>query len=218
MMRRIDLLPPVYAERRSQRRRVALVVVIVLAVLGLQIFWWVLLDGQISDKEEELATVEAQNAQIRAQIAELQRFEDRETEVNAKEDALRTVMAGDVDWPAFLTEIAMVVPSEVWLDILSASAARTEGETPVGTETAQVRISEQLPFGRVQFTGNSLTMPGVAKWLIRLGSIKEFHAVWLNSATEQRVEELGGDVITFDSTLELSDRIASGRYQDRVDQ
>jgi Tfp pilus assembly protein PilN len=212
MMRRIDLLPPVYAEQRKQRRQVALVVVAGVAVFALLVVFWVGLGAQISDKEDELAVVEARNAAIQAKIAELQRFENLETELAAKRDALRTVMTGDVDWPSLLTEIAMVVPGEVWLDTLTASAAQTEGEAPVGTETAEIRVSDQVPFGRVQFTGNSLDMPGIAKWLIRLASVREFSAVWLNSATESETQT-EETVINFDSTLELSTRAASDRFQ-----
>jgi len=212
MMRRIDLLPPVYAEQRRQRRQVALVVVAGIAVLVLLIAFWVRLGAQVSDKEDELAVVQGRNAAIQAKVAELQRFEDLETELAAKRDALRTVFVGDVDWPSLLTEIAMVVPGEVWLDSLSASAAATEGETPVGTETAEIRVSQQTPFGRIQFTGNSLDMPGIAKWLIRLASVNEFSAVWLNTAQASETET-ETEIITFDSTLELSDKAASGRFQ-----
>jgi Tfp pilus assembly protein PilN len=211
VMRRIDLLPPVYAEKRKQRRQVALVVVAGIVVFALLVAFWVGLGAQISDKEDELAAVQARNARIQTRIAELQRFEDLETELAAKRDALAQVMTGDVDWPSLLTEIAMVVPGEVWLSSLTASAAQTEGEAPVGTETAEVRVSEQAPFGRIQFSGNSLNMTGIAKWLIRLASVKEFSAVWLNTATESELEL--EQVVTFDSTLELSNRAASQRFQ-----
>jgi Tfp pilus assembly protein PilN len=133
--------------------------------------------------------------------------------VNDKQAALSTVMAGDVDWPAVLTELAMVVPGEIWLKNLTASAGQTEGATPVGTETAVVRVSEAQPFGRIQFQGTSLSMTGVAKWLVRLGAVKEFEALWLNGATESDFTE-GVEVVDFDSTLELNDRAASDRFQE----
>jgi Tfp pilus assembly protein PilN len=215
-MKRIDLLPQRYAEQRRQRRNLALVVVAGMVALLLLIGWWFMLGLQIGDAEDQLAEVEATNAQLEAEIAELQRFADLEAEVQAKRQALRTVFAGDVDWPAILTEIAMVVPGELWLTNLVASAGQTEGATQVGTETADVRVSNQEPFGRMQFQGHSLSMPGVAKWMLRLESVKEFFAVYLNTAAKAEAEGGAGaapDVITFDSTLELSDRAASGRFQ-----
>jgi Tfp pilus assembly protein PilN len=213
-MRRIDLLPQRYAEQRRQRRNLGLVVVAGLVALLLLVGWWFLLGQQIGNAEDELAEVQATNAQLEAQIAELQRFAELEAEVQAKRQALQTVFAGDVDWPAILTEVAMVVPGEVWLTNLTASAGQTEGAAPVGTETAEVRISKGQPFGRIQFQGQSLSMPGIARWMLRLESVREFAAVYLNSAVKaEGGEDTAVEIVTFDNTLELSNRAASGRFQ-----
>jgi Tfp pilus assembly protein PilN len=211
-VKRIDLLPQRYAEQRRQRRNLGLVVVAGLVALLLLIGWWFMLGLQIGQAEDDLADVEATNSRLEAQIAELQRFAELEAEVQAKRQALNTIMAGDVDWPALLTEVAMVVPGEVWLTSLTASAGETEGAAPVGTETAEVRVSNRQPLGRIQFAGNSLSMPGVAKWMTRLESVKEFFAVYLNSAAKAEGENTV-EIVTFDTTLELSNRAASGRFQ-----
>lgn len=216
MMRRIDLLPSVYEERRRQRRNIASILVAGLLVLLLLLGWWFFLGLQINDAEDRLADLRARNAVLEQQIAELQRFAELAAEVEAKRTALQTVFAGDIDWPALLTEIAMVVPGEVWLTSLTASAGQTEGAAPVGTETAPIRIDEKEPFGRMTFTGNSLSMPGVARWMIRLESVREFFAVYLNNAAAATEDEAGVGLVTFDSTLELSNRAASRRFQGRV--
>jgi Tfp pilus assembly protein PilN len=212
MMRRIDLLPPVHAERRHQRRRLAAVVAAGVVVLVLLIAGWVILGGEIADEEDELDAARARNARIQAEIADLARFSDLQAEVDAKRSSIRTVMTGDVDWPTLLTEVAMVIPGEVWLNGLTASAAGTEGEALVPTEEAEIRVSQEAPFGRIQFTGDSLSMAGVAKWLIRLQSVEEFGAIWLNSATEEEIEQRR-TIFSFNSTLELSDTAASQRFE-----
>jgi Tfp pilus assembly protein PilN len=140
MMRRIDLLPPVYERQRRERRNIALIGIAAVLVLLLLIGYWLYLGTQITDKKNELADIQAQNQQIQAQINELQRFAQLQAEVDAKRTALQLVMAGDVDWPSLLTEIAMVVPGEVWLQQLTGSAGTTEGASPVGTETAPIDI------------------------------------------------------------------------------
>lgn len=215
MMRRIDLLPSVYEERRRQRRNVISVFIAGVLILLLLVGWVLFLNMQINDAEDELAEVRAQNAVLEQRIAELQRFAELQAEVDAKRTALQTVFAGDVDWPALLTEIAMVVPGEVWLTSLTASAGLTEGATPVGTETAPIRIDSKEPFGRMAFQGTSLSMPGVARWMIRLEGVREFFAVYLNSATLSELDA-GVETATFDSTLELSKRAASRRFQGRI--
>ena len=217
MMRRIDLLPSIYEERRRQRRNVMSVFIAGALVLLLLVGWWFFLGVQINDAEEELAAVQAENAQLEAQIAELQRFAELAAEVEAKRTALQTVFAGDVDWPALLTEVAMVIPGEVWLTNMTASAGSTEGASQVGTETAPVRIDSAEPFGRIAFNGTSLSMPGVAKWMIRLESVKEFFAVFLNNATASADESGAVSTIQFDSTLELSDKAASRRFQGKIE-
>lgn len=215
MMRRIDLLPAVYEERRRQRRNVTTVIIVGVLVVLLVLGYWFYLGLQINDAEDELAEVRSRNATIEAQIAELQRFADLAAEVEAKRTALQTVFAGDVDWPALLTEIAMVIPGEVWLTSLTASAGVTEGAQPVGTETAAVRIDNNEPFGRIAFLGRSLSMPGVARWMLRVESVREFFAVYLNSAVVAE-DEAGVNVVDFDNSLELSNRAASKRFQGRI--
>lgn len=212
MMRRIDLLPAAYQERRRQRRAVGAVVIAAMLVLLLLIGWWFLLGTQINTEQDELADAQARNSQLQTQIASLSKYAELEAEVQTKKAALLAVMSGDVDWPALMTEIAMVIPGEVWLTNMSASAGATEGASPVGTETAPIRVSNQTPFGRIAFQGRSLTMPGVAKWLVSLRNVKEFSAIWLNTASVSIVEGQQ-TAVDFDSTLELSDRAASERFQ-----
>ncbi len=215
MMRRIDLLPRVYAERRRQRRNLGLIAIAGLLALLLLLGWWVLLGLQINDAEDRLVAVQDRNRVLEERIAELQRFAELAAEVEAKRTALQTVFAGDVDWPALMTEIAMVVPGEVWLTSMTGSAGQTEGAAPVGTETAAVRIDEREPFGRLAFTGTSLSMPGVARWMLRLETVREFFAVFLNTASETEATA-GVELVTFDNTLELSNRAASRRFQGRI--
>ncbi|HEX2058367.1 MAG TPA: hypothetical protein VHI71_08360 [Actinomycetota bacterium] len=214
-MRRIDLLPSAYQERRRQRRTIGLVVVAAMLVLLLLIGWWILLGMQVSSERDALAEAQRLNQELQADIAQLSRFADLEAEVSAKRQALVTVMTGDVDWPAIMTEVAMVIPGEVWLTGMTASAGMTEGATQVGTETAPVDVSQQQAFGRISFQGRSLSLPGVARWLVSLRNVREFAAIWLNTAT---ATELEGQqtVVDFDSTLELSDRAASRRFLEDI--
>lgn len=215
MMRRVDLLPAAYAERRRQRERVVAIVAAGGVVLLLLFGYWLVLAVQISGAERELAGVQATNRRLEAEIAELQKFADLEAEVQAKQRALQTVMVGDVDWPAILAELALVVPGEVWLTQMNASSGAQEGATAVETETAPIRISAEQPVGRIQFNGSALSMPGVAKWLIRQMSVGEFKAIWLGNATEEE-GETSRATVDFESTLELNAKALSRRFQART--
>ncbi len=214
MMRRIDLLPPVYVRRRRERRDIALVIVAGLVVLLLLIGYWVILGIRVNRANSELADVQARNFALQQDISKLQRFVELQNEVDAKRQSLQTVMQGDLDWPALMTEIAMVIPGEVWLTSLTASAGTTEGATTVPTETSPVPISSQEPFGRIQFNGTSTTMPGVAKFLIRFEDVESFFALYLTTATKAAAAE-GPELVTFGATLELGPAAASERFQGR---
>jgi len=217
-MRRIDLLPAAYVQRRRDRRNVTYVLLVGALLVLLLISWYFLLRSDISSARSELATIEAQNRSLQAQIDELQRFAELDAEVTAKRTALQTVFAGDIDWPAIMAEIAMVVPGEVWLDTLTASAGVTEGSAAVPSETNPIRLTRQSTVGRLSFTGNSAScMPGVARWLIRLATVDEFEAAWLNSASEADSRPGCEPPVTYDSTLELNQKALSHRFEGELE-
>lgn len=214
-MRRIDLLPPSYLQRRKERNSLLIVAIATLLVILLLGAWWFLLGLRVDDAEAELARLQTANLELDRQIQDLQRFVLLENEVAAKRGALQLVMTGDVDWPGTLAEIAMVIPGEVWLTNLTGSAGVTEGATQVPTEASPIPITDLEPFGRIQFQGQSLSMPGVAKWLVRLESVDSFHASYLQSAVASQ-EETAQALVTFGTTIELSLDAASGRFQQRL--
>jgi Tfp pilus assembly protein PilN len=216
MMRRIDLLPAVYEQRRRERRNLFIVVVATLVVLLLMFGWWFVLGFQVQDAEDKLAQAKIRNTRLSQEIQRLQQFATLENEVRAKRTALQTVFAGDLDWPALLTELAMVIPDDVWLLSFQASAGQTEGAAPVPTETNPIDIAAAEPFGRIQFEGNALSMRAVATWLLRLDTVDEFLAAYLGGA--ERPDEPEGDtgipVVEFTNTIELSEKAVSQRFQD----
>jgi Tfp pilus assembly protein PilN len=211
-MRRIDLIPQSYELRRTQRRTVAFVIVAALAALIVILVYWLALGVRVSNARSELSEVSNRNAKLQSEIDALQPFAELETQVNTKRSSLAMVMAGDVDWSSVFTEIGLQLPGDLWLSNIVASAGMTEGATAVGTETAVVRLAGEQPFGRMQLQGKALDMPGVSRLVAKLRSSDLFTAAWLNSAAET---ELGStEVFTFDSTVEMTSEVASGRFQE----
>jgi Tfp pilus assembly protein PilN len=209
MMHRFDLLPARYARQAAQRRNLGVVAIVGLGLTLGMLAWWFMLGSQINATEEDLQVAQAQNTQLSQEIAELRKFDELALEVKDKAGNLLLVFAGDVAWPSMLNEVAMVTPGEVWLEGLTTSAGLTEGAAPVGTETAEIRVGDEPAFGRVQFTGKSTSMAGVGKWLMRLSSVKELQAVWLNSATKTAATDTIPEYIDFDSTIELNSKASS---------
>ena len=212
MMRRIDLLPPSYIQKRRERSSLLFVGIATALVVLLLVGWWFFLGLRVNEAEEDLQAAQTANLELDRQIQDLQRFVLLENEVQAKRASLQTVMTGDIDWPGILAEIAMVIPGEVWLTNLTASAGVTEGATTVPTETSPIPLSDLEPFGRIQFQGESRTMPGVAKWMIQLEKVESFFATYLQNATEGEGDG-GIETVSFDTTIQLSDEAASRRFQ-----
>lgn len=215
MMRRIDLLPPSYLQKRRERSSLVLVAAATVLVVLLLVGWWFLLGVRVNEAEEDLQAAQTANIELDRQIQDLQRFVLLENEVQEKRASLQTVMTGDIDWPGILAEIAMVIPGEVWLTNLTASAGVTEGAALAPTETSPIPLSDLEPFGRISFQGESRTMPGVAKWMIRLEGVESFFATYLQNATESE-GEAGQETVSFGTSIHLSDEAASRRFQQGV--
>lgn len=109
----------------------------------------------------------------------------------------------------------MVLPSEVWLTNLTASAGQTEGATAVPTESSPIPLSDIETFGRIQFQGSSLSMAGVAKWMVRLEGVDSFFATYLQNSTEEE-SPTGSKIFGFGSTIHISAEAASGRFQQEL--
>jgi Tfp pilus assembly protein PilN len=212
MMRRIDLLPAAYIQRRRDRRNTSIVLLVAGLVLLLLLVWYFILRGQIAQANTELADVKRQNQVLEGQIAELQRFAELDAEVKAKRTALQTVFAGDIDWPSVMTEIAMVTPGEVWLSAFDGVG------TGSATADAEAVAADAGTVGQLSFGGNSATcMPGVAKWLVRVANVDEFDAAWIGSASEADTRPGCEPPVVFDSTLELNQKALSHRFEGELE-
>jgi hypothetical protein len=53
-------------------------------------------------------------------------------------------------------------------------------------------------------------MPGVAQWLVRLEDVRGVTAVYLTNAVEEEIEERR--LVTFDSTVELTQKVLNERF------
>jgi Tfp pilus assembly protein PilN len=169
-MTTIDLLPPEIREKRvAERRRV-------LVVMGMALAWGsilavgVFLGVMVGAENAKLAQLENRTAGINRAIAEYQIFEKQKQDVDSKKAIVAQAIAGEVPWFKMLNEVALIIPSDVWLTTFS-------GDEKAG----------------VQFTAQATDMPAdtpdlghkpVAKWLVRLEEIPMLADIWLVSSTK----------------------------------
>jgi Tfp pilus assembly protein PilN len=195
---RINLLPGEIRERQRIRRRggaVAAVGVVVLAALGVFYF---LQQMRLNDLRQDLEAQEAENDRLRAEIAELQEFDQQQRELAASQDLLNTLLADEVQWSGVLRDISLVIPGQTWLTTLNGQITETEA-------AAQPTEGPSGLIGQISFNGFGLSHRAVALWLTRLEDVEGFANPWVS--TSQKTEIGLQEVVQFTSTTDLSEQV-----------
>lgn len=190
--RRINLLPPELAERRKGRQTTASLAVAGIALVALLGLIFGIQQIRLNGERSTLQEQEDRNADLRAQIAELQEFEALEQELEEKERLVADVTANEVRWSVLLADVSLVIPSDVWLTSFTGNV------TQVGADA-----DETASLGSIQMAGTTFSHPDVARWLTRLDQVDAFRTPFVTLSARG---EIGGiSVVNFQSTVELAE-------------
>jgi Tfp pilus assembly protein PilN len=134
-MRPVNLIPP--EERRGDRApaRTGGAPYILLATLALAvaaIASVALVSKQISDRKAEVASLEARESEAAARAEALAPYAEFATLSQARNATVTSLAQSRFDWERVLRELALVIPSDVWLTELNGSAAGAAGEVGSG--------------------------------------------------------------------------------------
>jgi Tfp pilus assembly protein PilN len=162
-MRPVNLIPP--EDRRGERAPMrtgplAYVIVAVLAVALVAVTATVLIGNQVSDRKAEKASLEAQVAEAEAEAARLSSFADFASLQQAREQTVSSLAQSRFDWERVLRELAIVIPSDVWLINLSASVSPDVAESSASTSASS---SGSSTVSTESIQGPSLQIQGCAK-------------------------------------------------------
>lgn len=184
-MTRINLLPPekVKAKRKAaERGYLWLAIILPAVVLLLIVLLFMQASGKVGQKDKALQEAKTELADWQAKNSKLQQFKDKQEQITNMESTVVSALQGRVYWGRILNNIAIMIPSDIWLVQLDGNA---EGGTG----------------GSVNFSGFSLQCPNrnlggmygyypdykpIANWLERMAMIPEFQQVWLSQATPVR--------------------------------
>jgi Tfp pilus assembly protein PilN len=129
-MRPVNLIPP---EDRAGRRRplragpLAYIIVGALAAALIGVTTLVTTDNAISDRKAEIAQIESEVSAANARAASLRAYTQFH-EVREQRMATITSLANSrFDWERVMRELALILPENVWLIGLNASAAAASG-------------------------------------------------------------------------------------------
>lgn len=200
-MRPINLLPPEVARQRSQRRRMALLVlaaVAYVAVLAIGVLVW---NGRVDSARRQLDTQISINQTLERQVVALSESGNLREEFNARAELVRTALATDVDWGLILNDLARLLPPRLWVETFSGSIVP---ETTPGV------------VGQVAFSGVGFDFPDVSAWLRALDS-EQFNGItgtWVSTVSEGIIG--ASEVVTFTSTAVLTEAATTDRADELI--
>lgn len=214
---RVNLMPPEIAEAAKFRQVQILLGVAVLAAVAIVAVLYLNAHSGVSGAQNELNQAQAQNASLQQQLQGLQSVQNTLDEVQSKQSLLATAMGTEVRWSFVLSDLAMRMPSNVWLTSMdvqetasSNAAVSATGPATLGAPTTTTAVPASYPIGTVTFAGVGFVHDDVAKWLDDMAKVKGFLDPQFTNSLETAIGTRG--VVDFTGTVSLISDLFSNRY------
>jgi Tfp pilus assembly protein PilN len=189
-MFRINLLPKEVLERRRYEgwyRWVAIGAVVAI-VLMLLVYAGFLIEAK-SQNDQLQAILESANSQ-RVLAEQLAIFQNKETELQTRQTIAQTALASRVNVGQVAEDVSLVLPDEVWLDLLTIN------------ESTGIVMTAQTP--RNSGESNDVAYKSVAKTLVRLNELPELYDVWLTTAVNGQWQQWAPTTVSDGSILPVN--------------
>jgi Tfp pilus assembly protein PilN len=202
----VNLLPPELRQRAAVRRTTSIVVAAGLGVIALVGVFFFIQTQRLSDIRGDLEAQQQTNAQLQAQIQELQAFADLQAELAEKEQLVTSLFANEVSWSSALLDISRVIPDASYLTNLTGQV-----QPAVPVEGAPATADELI--GNMTFQGVARETQTIATWLVRLEQVEGWVNTWVSNAQEtaafSRVYQFtSGLDLTLDAATERAQQVA----------
>ena len=180
-MRAVNLLPRDEVKRSFEAKRgvafgagagAALVTVLLVSMT-------ISAGGAVGEKQAELDGLRAEIAAIPAPVVKDKSADDAlAAEKGARVGALSAALTSRIAWDRVLRQVSLVLPDDVWLTSLSATAPAAPAGPDAAASTSGVTIA-----------GSTYSQNGVARFLSRLGVVPDLANVRLLSSQSALVNE-----------------------------
>lgn len=204
-MIRINLLPPEITQKRKDERRWRWVVIAGIFATVAFALVFLLLQFQVSMKQGEVASVKQQAAVLGEQAQRFQIFQEKQAELANRSAIVTGALVGRIDWSRLLSEVAMVLPSDVYLTQLGAT------QPVAGAAGAPAAPGQLTVAGRALDVPNDVPDLGyksIAKLLARFADLQQLDGVWLTDSAKPAAPPAGvvptDFFITFGMSAEIS--------------
>jgi Tfp pilus assembly protein PilN len=217
---RVNLLPREITEGRKFRRvqqGLAGVVVVTVALSGAA-FWWS--QQRVTDARESLQAVQATTTQLQARERSFAEVPATTAQVDAAIDARAWVMATDVPWYRYLTDLEAAAPKGVTFESLTVKVSGPTAAGPgaaaapatPGTEAAANPFAPTNGIGTLALNGISGSYPQVADWMEALDKVAGLDVTELSNASGRSDAPEGEQTINFASGITITDQALSHRF------
>jgi Tfp pilus assembly protein PilN len=192
-MRPVNLIPP--ESRRGQGAplrsgplpyvALAVLVAVLLGVTAL-----VLTGNEISDHKADLARVEAEDEVAAARAEKLSAFTQFRTMREQRITTVASLADSRFDWQRVMEELALILPSDVWLTELTASASAESG-----VEGGEGTLRGAIPGPALELKGCGVGHEAVAGFVTDLRDIDGVTRVGVQSSELPTPEATGAGAV-----------------------
>jgi Tfp pilus assembly protein PilN len=157
---------------------------------------------------DEIEAQQATNAQLRQEIADLQRFEDLQVRAQAKQELLAAAFTGEASFSGLLMDMSRVIPSDAALNSLTVAVTPPTGETEVDPAAAGF-------VGTITTAGEAEGFDTLSTWLTRLEQVQGWVNPWMSSISRR---DDTGTIYTFSSGADLTPDVLTERGRGTADE
>ena len=192
-MRAVNLLPKDSARRAGPPVPTAVAATVIGGLVLVSLMISVLLlsaHGKVKSRQLELAQKQAELAAIPVPAqSRLQQQDALVSDKSARVAALNAALSKRIAWDRVLREVALVLPDDVWLLSLSATAPSSATATPVTSTSSTSSSSSPALGGQLGFSieGYTYSHDAVARLLTRLAIVPDLQQVQLISSEQAKL-------------------------------
>lgn len=199
-MIRINLIPPEILQARKDEALFKWIWLggVVSAVV-LVLFWGVMF-LQVMSSTAEVASIQAQAAQLQSETSRFSIFQQKEAELQIRRSAVAAATHGRVDWARLLNELGLVLPNDIYLTSFTGSDNAGSGDSIVTMAGKGLDDPEDSP---------NIGYKSIAKMLVRFADMEQLDSVWLTNMSKEADNDTQAGMLTWAVNAKLSSSAAA---------
>lgn len=185
-MRPVNLIPPEQRRGAQARLRTGPLPYMVLGALTLALIGVAVLvttDNHISESKAEVAQLQRENRAAEAKAQRLAAYGQFRTLAEQRVATVESLADSRFDWERVMRELSKILPSNVWLTSLNASASPTAAEGGGGSSGSSASaLRASIPGPALELSGCAEGQDGVAGFVTALKEVDGVTRVGVQSS------------------------------------